>query len=59
VQRVAELIRADRRITIHSVATALGYSHGLAYRLLHDRLKFLKMRVQWVPRELKDQGKIN
>jgi hypothetical protein len=30
VQRVEELIRADRRITIDSAATALGRSHGLA-----------------------------
>jgi hypothetical protein len=30
VQRVEELIRADRRITIDSEATALGCSHGLA-----------------------------
>jgi hypothetical protein len=29
VQRVEELIRADRRITIDSVATARGCSHGL------------------------------
>jgi hypothetical protein len=28
VQRVEELIRADRRITIDSVATALGHSHA-------------------------------
>jgi hypothetical protein len=28
VQRVEESIPADRRITIHSVATALGRSHG-------------------------------
>jgi transposase len=30
VQRVEELIRADRSITIDGVATALGCSHGLA-----------------------------
>jgi hypothetical protein len=47
VQRVEELIGADRRITIDSVATALGCSHGLAYRIMHDRLKFLKVCAQW------------
>jgi hypothetical protein len=30
VQRVEELIRADRRIMINSAETALGCSHGLA-----------------------------
>jgi transposase len=39
VQWVEELIRADRRITICIVATALGCSHGLAYGIMHDHLK--------------------
>jgi hypothetical protein len=56
---VEELIRADRRITIGSVATALGCSHGLAYSIMHDRLKFRKVCSRWVPRELKDREKIN
>jgi hypothetical protein len=34
VQRVEELIRADRTIMIDSVATALGCSHGVAYSKL-------------------------
>jgi transposase len=43
VQQVEELIRADRRITIDSVATALGCSHGLSCSMMHDRLKFRKV----------------
>jgi hypothetical protein len=43
VQRVEELIRADRRITIDSVATAVRCFHGLAYSIMHDRLKFRKV----------------
>jgi hypothetical protein len=50
-----ELIRADRRTTIGSVATALGCSHGLAYSIMHDRLKFRKVSAWWVPRELKNR----
>jgi transposase len=42
VQRVEELIRADRRVTIDSIATALGCSQGSAYSIMHDRLKFRK-----------------
>jgi hypothetical protein len=34
------LTEADRRITIGSVATALGCSHGLARSILHEILKF-------------------
>jgi hypothetical protein len=59
VQRVEELIRADRRITIDSVATALGCSHCLAYSIMHDRLKFQKECARWMPRELKDREKMN
>jgi hypothetical protein len=36
LQGMEELIRADRRIMIDSVATALGCSHGLAYSIMHD-----------------------
>jgi transposase len=40
LQWVEELIQADRRTTIHSVVTALGCSHGLAYSIMHGPLKF-------------------
>jgi hypothetical protein len=40
VQLAEELIRADRMIIINSVATTLGCSHGLAYSIIHDHLKF-------------------
>jgi hypothetical protein len=58
VQRVEELIRADRRITINSVATALGCSHDLAYSIMHDCLKFRKAHARWMPRELKNRKNI-
>jgi hypothetical protein len=44
---------------IDSVATALGCSHGLAYSIMHDHLKFQKVCTRWVPRELKDRETIN
>jgi hypothetical protein len=59
VQQAEELIRADRRITIDSVATALRCSDGLAYSIIHDLLKFRKVCARWVPRELKDREKMN
>jgi response regulator of citrate/malate metabolism len=43
VQWLEELIQADRRITIDSIATALGCSHGSAYNIMHDCLKFRKV----------------
>jgi hypothetical protein len=59
VQWVEELIRADRSITIDRVATALGCSRCLTYSIMHDHLKFWKVCIWWVPRELKDRQKIN
>jgi transposase len=58
-QWVEELIRADRRITIDSVANALGCSHGLAYNIMHVVLKFRKVCARWVPREVKYREKMN
>jgi hypothetical protein len=43
VQRVEELIRADKMIAMDSVTTAVGCSHGLGYNIMHDRWKFLKV----------------
>jgi transposase len=57
VQWVEELIRADRRITIDSVATALGCS--LAYSIMHDCLKFRGVYARWVLRELKGREEMN
>jgi hypothetical protein len=59
VQLVVELIRADRRITTDSVATALGCSHGLSYRIMHCCLKFRKVCTRSVPRELMDREAMN
>jgi hypothetical protein len=54
VQRLEELIGADRWITTGSVANALGSSRGFADSITHDRLKLRKVCARWVPRELKN-----
>jgi hypothetical protein len=36
VEQMEELIRAERRIMIDSVTTALGCSHNLAWSIMHD-----------------------
>jgi hypothetical protein len=48
---------ASRRITIDSVTTVLGCSHGLAHSIMCDCFKFQKVRARWVPPELMDQEK--
>jgi hypothetical protein len=55
VKRLEELILADRRIKIGSVASVLGRSYGLAYSIVHDTLTFRKVCAGWVPRELKEE----
>jgi hypothetical protein len=45
VQRAEMLIRADRRITIDSVATALGRFHGSVYSVMYDHLEFWKVHM--------------
>jgi hypothetical protein len=42
-----------------SVATAIECSHGLAYSIMHDCLKFQKVCARWVHRELKDWEEMN
>jgi hypothetical protein len=59
VQRVEELVRSDRRITIDGIPTVLGSSHDLAYSIMHDRLKFRKVCGRYVPRELKEGSRKN
>ncbi|PNF37865.1 hypothetical protein B7P43_G07423, partial [Cryptotermes secundus] len=58
VERVEQLIRADRKITLDTVATAQGCSQGLVYNIMHDHLKFREVCSLWVPRKLKDREKI-
>jgi hypothetical protein len=57
LQRVEESIRADRRTPIGMVSTALGISHGLAYSIMHDHLKFWKVCAPWVRKELINREK--
>jgi hypothetical protein len=57
VQWVEELIQTDRRIMIDSAATALGCSHG--FSMQHDPLKYQKVYTQYVPRAVRDWGKMN
>jgi len=52
LQHAEDIIRADRRVTINPVATAIGCSHGQTYNMTHERLGFHKVYSRWVPRQL-------
>ena len=57
LQRVEDIIRADKRVTIDAVATAIGCSHGQVYNMMHEWLGFHKVCSRWVPRQLTPQHK--
>jgi fructose/tagatose bisphosphate aldolase len=42
LQRFEDIIRADRRVTIGAIATAIGCSHGQAYNIFRGKA-FLTM----------------
>jgi len=49
LQRVKDIIRADRRVTIDAIVTAIGCSPGQVYNMMHERLGFRKVCSRWVP----------
>jgi len=57
LQRVEDIIRAERRVTVDAVATAVGCSRGQAYSMMHEGLGFHKVCSRWVPRQLTPQHK--
>ncbi|KAJ4446348.1 hypothetical protein ANN_13043 [Periplaneta americana] len=38
------------RCTVDKVAQNLNISHGSAYSIIHDRLKYCKVSTKWVPK---------
>ena len=57
LQRVEDIIPADRRVTFDAVATAVGWSHDQAYNMMHERQGFHKVCSSWVPLQLTPQHK--
>jgi hypothetical protein len=43
LQRVKDIIRADRRVTIDAVASNIGCSHGQTDDIMHGQLGFHKV----------------
>ena len=56
LQCTEDIIRAERRVTVDTVATAIGCSRGQAYNMMHEGLGFHKMCSRWVPRQLTPQN---
>ncbi|XP_025993999.1 uncharacterized protein LOC113004563 [Solenopsis invicta] len=52
VEKVYDMILADRRMKVCKVAEAVGVSYGTAFNILHDNLGMKKLLVGWVLRLL-------
>ncbi|XP_018310413.1 putative uncharacterized protein FLJ37770, partial [Mycetomoellerius zeteki] len=56
VEKVHDMILADRRTKVREVAEAIGVSYGMPFNILHDNLG---MSARWVPRLLPVDNKRN
>ena len=57
IQQARQMVLANRRVAIDEVACSLWISHGSAYQIIHEELRFHKLCARWVPRELTAEHK--
>jgi len=52
IAAVEALVKENRRVTVHEIASHVDMSHGSAHHIVHDALQFRKVSASWVPRQL-------
>ncbi|GFV14031.1 hypothetical protein TNCV_525081 [Trichonephila clavipes] len=57
IDKVDDLERSDRRVTLRMLALKVDVSYGAVWTIVHDRLRFWKVCAVWVPKQLTDQQK--
>jgi len=57
LQHVEDIIRAEWRVTVDAVATAIGCSRGQANNMMHEGLGFHKVCSRWVLAWFRQQPK--
>lgn len=57
VAKAEQLVKADRRIKVRELETALGVSAAAVMSILHDHLGLSKLCARWVPRLLTREQK--
>ena len=45
------MVLLDRRVTIDEMAYVLQISHGSAYEMMHNKLRFHKVCGRWDPKQ--------
>jgi len=56
-ERVDEIIKEDRHVTLHAIATKLGIGHNAAQEMTGS-LGYPKICAHWVPRLLTEDHKV-
>ncbi|GBN03965.1 hypothetical protein AVEN_20933-1 [Araneus ventricosus] len=56
-ERVREIVRANRRITIDAIASELGISHMSVHSILHDGFNMYRICLHMVPKMLSPEQK--
>ena len=57
VQKVAKLVRSDRRMTVRELTEELNISYGSVPSILTDNLQMRRVSANFVPRLLTDEQK--
>ena len=52
IAAVEAIVKENRHVTVHEIATHLDMSHGSAHHIFHDVLQFHKVSARWVPHQL-------
>ncbi|GFW98758.1 histone-lysine N-methyltransferase SETMAR [Trichonephila clavipes] len=57
IDKVDDLVRSDRRVTLRMLALKVDVSYGTVWTIVHDRLRFRKVCAAWVPKQFTEQQK--
>ena len=49
---VEAIVKENCHVTVHEIAAHLDVSHGSTHHIVRDVLRFHKVSVRWVPRQL-------
>ncbi|XP_033226303.1 uncharacterized protein LOC117178883 [Belonocnema kinseyi] len=59
VNKIHDLVLADRRLKVRKIAEVVGIAEGTAHHILHEELGMRKLSARWVPRLLTPDNKRN
>ena len=52
IAAVEAIVKENRRLRVHEIATRMDMSQGSAHHIVHDVLQFHEVAARWVPRQL-------